>query len=106
MGTSCAGGGAEGDRTPDLNNAIVALSQLSYSPSARGANVREGASSVNEIEDLRSRIPAWTPFSIRCRRRPLRRAQQGQRRLDERFHTSADRGFRHRGEERRVERRQ
>ena len=25
-------GGAEGDRTPDLYNAIVALSQLSYGP--------------------------------------------------------------------------
>ena len=25
-------GGAEGDRTPDLHNAIVALSQLSYGP--------------------------------------------------------------------------
>ena len=27
-------GGAEGDRTPDLLNAIQALSQLSYSPTA------------------------------------------------------------------------
>ena len=26
-------GGAEGNRTPDLYNAIVALSQLSYGPS-------------------------------------------------------------------------
>lgn len=25
-------GGAKGDRTPDLDNAIVALSQLSYGP--------------------------------------------------------------------------
>gem|GEM_PF-1358041 len=29
---SCFDGGAEGDRTPDLLNAIQALSQLSYSP--------------------------------------------------------------------------
>ena len=29
-------GGAKGDRTPDLNNAIVALSQLSYGPTRRG----------------------------------------------------------------------
>lgn len=28
-------GGAEGDRTPDLYNAIVALSQLSYGPNKR-----------------------------------------------------------------------
>ncbi len=26
------GGGAEGDRTPDLRNAIATLSQLSYGP--------------------------------------------------------------------------
>ena len=30
-------GGAEGDRTPDLVNAIHALSQLSYSPTGRGS---------------------------------------------------------------------
>ena len=30
----CGGGGAEGNRTPDLYNAIVALSQLSYGPKA------------------------------------------------------------------------
>ena len=29
-------GGAKGDRTPDLYNAIVALSQLSYGPSDHG----------------------------------------------------------------------
>ena len=29
-----SGGGAEGDRTPDLYNAIVALSQLSYGPAS------------------------------------------------------------------------
>jgi hypothetical protein len=29
-------GGAMGDRTPDLNNAIVALSQLSYDPKTCG----------------------------------------------------------------------
>ena len=28
-------GGAKGDRTPDLNNAIVALSQLSYGPTLK-----------------------------------------------------------------------
>ena len=39
----CLNGGAEGDRTPDLRNAIATLSQLSYGPapfappSARGA---------------------------------------------------------------------
>ena len=38
-------GGAEGNRTPDLYNAIVALSQLSYGPNlksgARGEIARE-----------------------------------------------------------------
>ena len=28
-------GGAEGDRTPDLRNAIATLSQLSYGPTSR-----------------------------------------------------------------------
>ena len=28
----CLNGGAEGDRTPDLRNAIATLSQLSYGP--------------------------------------------------------------------------
>ncbi len=31
-------GGAEGDRTPDLMNAIHALSQLSYSPTLNKIN--------------------------------------------------------------------
>jgi hypothetical protein len=35
MPPSCDSGGAEGIRTPDLLNAIQALSQLSYSPSAK-----------------------------------------------------------------------
>lgn len=35
-------GGAEGDRTPDLCNAIAALSQLSYGPIAAGLEPREG----------------------------------------------------------------
>jgi hypothetical protein len=30
----CSVGGAKEDRTPDLYNAIVALSQLSYGPTA------------------------------------------------------------------------
>ena len=30
--TAITGGGAEGNRTPDLLNAIQALSQLSYGP--------------------------------------------------------------------------
>ena len=35
-------GGAKGDRTPDLNNAIVALSQLSYGPTRRGSGKIQG----------------------------------------------------------------
>ena len=38
-------GGAEGNRTPDLYNAIVALSQLSYGPGKpafRGPDIRSG----------------------------------------------------------------
>ncbi len=33
-------GGAEGSRTPDLQSAILALSQLSYGPNASGCMVR------------------------------------------------------------------
>ncbi len=33
-------GGAEGNRTPDLLNAIQALSQLSYGPAARSRRSR------------------------------------------------------------------
>ena len=35
-------GGAEGNRTPDLLNAIQALSQLSYTPEARGSLAMKG----------------------------------------------------------------
>ena len=40
---SCArgGGGAEGNRTPDLCSAIAALSHLSYSPAPRPGIARE-----------------------------------------------------------------
>ena len=36
-------GGAEEDRTPDLLNAIQALSQLSYDPTNAASNARWGA---------------------------------------------------------------
>ena len=36
------GGGARRDRTADLYNAIVALSQLSYGPTSRGRQSRDG----------------------------------------------------------------
>lgn len=41
----CLNGGAEGDRTPDLRNAIATLSQLSYGPtvSAHLGDVRPSA---------------------------------------------------------------
>ena len=37
------GGGAEGDRTPDLVNAIHALSQLSYGPYSQAGDAEGGA---------------------------------------------------------------
>ena len=43
-------GGAEGNRTPDLLNAIQALSQLSYSPRVRWAeNYEAGAPGSTEL---------------------------------------------------------
>ena len=38
-------GGADGDRTHDLMNAIHALSQLSYSPTAQKSNTEKGGMS-------------------------------------------------------------
>jgi hypothetical protein len=38
--TVAVSGGARRDRTADLYNAIVALSQLSYSPETRARNLR------------------------------------------------------------------
>jgi hypothetical protein len=38
-------GGADGDRTHDLMNAIQALSQLSYSPTAKKSNMEKGGMS-------------------------------------------------------------
>ena len=43
-------GGAEGDRTPDLRNAIATLSQLSYGPTSSCA--------------LRRTIPRWKRGNI------------------------------------------
>ncbi len=51
--------GAEGNRTPDLLNAIQALSQLSYGPSAN-PNFQFPASGADgtRTRDLRSDSPA------------------------------------------------
>ena len=43
-------GGARRDRTADLYNAIVALSQLSYGPESRARNLRESAFQVNSLQ--------------------------------------------------------
>ncbi len=47
------GSGAEGSRTPDLLNAIQALSQLSYSPGAAG--VAAGRTSRPELSNRAGR---------------------------------------------------
>jgi hypothetical protein len=49
--------GAEGDRTPDLVNAIHALSQLSYSPATSAINIRKSATKSNKREGLRAKEP-------------------------------------------------
>jgi hypothetical protein len=53
----CRSHGAEGSRTPDLLNAIQALSQLSYSPSARpvlSINLLLSGADGTRTRDLRS----------------------------------------------------
>ncbi len=47
-------GGANRDRTDDLYNAIVALSQLSYGPGKRGGRVEQEAGFVNVSGTLRT----------------------------------------------------
>ena len=49
-------GGAEGIRTPDLINAIDALSQLSYSPTVMGRTMRLGPFGVRFSPKLRGPI--------------------------------------------------
>lgn len=51
-------GGAEEDRTPDLNTASVALSQLSYSPKTIGGGGEEA-----RTPDLDSAIVALSQLS-------------------------------------------
>ena len=45
-------GGARGDRTPDLYNAIVALSQLSYDPNDLDQIPKNGISQVLSIQEV------------------------------------------------------
>ena len=53
-------GGAEGSRTPDLVNAIHALSQLSYSPTWLTANYKPISLEVN------GRLAGWIPGDLSC----------------------------------------
>src|SRR5690606_24986493 len=48
------GGGAEGDRTPDLRNAIATLSQLSYGPEPFGRPGRPAACGGRLYESRRA----------------------------------------------------
>ncbi len=53
-------GGAEGSRTPDLVNAIHALSQLSYSPAWLTANYKTISLEVN------AGLSGWIPGDLSC----------------------------------------
>ncbi len=52
-------GGAEGDRTPDLCNAIAALSQLSYGPIDFGTNPAGCGSALQRISDNAAVTAEW-----------------------------------------------
>ena len=60
-------GGAKRDRTADLYNAIVALSQLSYSPNCcpagSSANKRDGATGADPGCLLQPKPPAQALFN-------------------------------------------
>jgi hypothetical protein len=51
------GGGAEGDRTPDLSSAIAALSQLSYGPRSEAFRDRPSNLSSEPTLGLSSSCP-------------------------------------------------
>jgi hypothetical protein len=51
-------GGAEGDRTPDLMNAIHALSQLSYGPVLVSANPADVSAAMIEENESRYKVRA------------------------------------------------
>src|SRR5204862_7171879 len=69
-------GGAEGDRTPDLRNAIATLSQLSYGPTS---SVPLGETSLAGKEGI-SRRGFPQPLRLRCRRPGPRSRPPGRRR--------------------------
>lgn len=95
-------GGADQDRTDDLYNAIVALSQLSYGPTLSASQKNFKASAARRI--FRRFAKCWQdPFSkfLSDRRRLLRRVQklrQDRRRLrqDQRRPREYRRRYRHR----------
>ena len=51
-------GGAEGSRTPDLHNAIVALFQLSYDPTVKTGGQRIGSEELNARNFFQPSSPA------------------------------------------------
>ena len=53
----CRDGGAEGDRTPDLRNAIATLSQLSYGPAPFVPPSKKG------VDD---EATGWVPAAMRA----------------------------------------
>ena len=59
-------GGAEGDRTPDLMNAIHALSQLSYGPVIDFGRGRPFVSACNHRGELALIQSAANPYPV-CR---------------------------------------
>src|ERR1035437_6057685 len=60
--------GGEGDRTPDLLNAIQALSQLSYAPAAATADVRSQGPLVRTVSDRKQKnlsgSSRWVKYKV------------------------------------------
>ena len=61
IGYQMGSGGAVGDRTPDLCNAIAALSQLSYGPIVAGLEFPAKASPLPRRRDLGKRVLPFLP---------------------------------------------
>ena len=64
-------GGAEGDRTPDLDIANVALSQLSYGPASTDEDQSEGASPLGHAGGLENRAGEWFERQAKSRQPSL-----------------------------------
>ncbi|MEY3031448.1 MAG: hypothetical protein RL058_1811 [Actinomycetota bacterium] len=91
--------GAEGNRTPGLDSAIVALYQLSYSP--EGAECTGGRAAVTRRSALQPLVVPARSLALADRGEQVK--EPAERHEREREEIQHDRLFRRRGEEERAD---